>query len=1076
MMRYFAIPRLTFAWSMIAAAAVVAADEPIDFDRDIRPILSDHCFQCHGPDEASRDSELRLDTSHMMTAVIDGRRVVEPGDPAASELYRRISATDQAERMPPPDAERPLSAAQIESLRKWIEQGAQWQQHWAFVPPARPDLPHVQDKAWLQNPIDAFVKSRLEAEGLTPQPPADKTTLLRRVTLDLTGLPPTPTEIAAFLADDAPNAYQRVVDRLLASPRYGERMAVPWLDAARYADTSGYQTDGVRVMWRWRDWVIGAMNANMPFDQFTIEQLAGDLLPDPTLDQLIATGFNRNHRANSEGGIVFEEYLAEYAVDRVETTFAVWQGITIGCARCHDHKYDPFSQQDFYRLFAFFNNLPERGRVIKYGNSAPMIKSPTALQQRRLQALRAELTGCRRHLRDLEPEIGAAQQRWEANLEASNELDWTISDNLLVHFPFDDTADNIARSTAASEVANGSDEIDADDKDSPPAGADGKGPTNFVDGPVGQAAVFDGVSLVQSPGTVPLAGSDEFSIAFWIHPEQTTESTILSLMNDEDSRDNGFSIDLTAGKIRVQFGPRWLDDAIRLQSREAIAPNRWTHVAITYDGTQMADGLRLWINGNRQPADVLLDIFTGTFSTEKYALRIGPSGRDANFSGKIDDVRIYRRQLSPLEVGIASCSATITEIAALPVNDRTPQQQAKINQYFLRHAAPASVRELDAQIRQLHKALKRLDAEIPTTMIMAERPEPAETFVLRRGEYDKPGARVERGTPAAMPPLPSDAPLNRLGLARWLVDPANPLTARVAVNRLWQIHFGTGLVPTSEDFGSQGQRPTHPKLLDWLATEFVRTGWDVKAIQRLIVTSATYRQSSNVDSDVLARDPENRLLARASRLRLSGEMVRDQALAVSGLLHGPIGGPSVKPYQPPGLWKEISSDTYQQDSGSALYRRSLYTFWKRTVPPPAMATFDATAREACTIRRSRTNTPLQALALMNDVTYIEAARSLAGRMVAEAGNQPHAQIRFGFRLVTGRSPNPNEMEILVASFQRSRERFAADPKAARQFAGIQADQDNGSENSASEPPVAERAATTLLANLLLNLDETIMRE
>jgi hypothetical protein len=762
----------------------------IDFDRQVRPILADNCFACHGPDAGQRKARLRLDTPEGALGPRPDGPVILPAKADQSPLIQRITSDDPQERMPPRRTGKRLTAQQIDALRRWIDEGAKWSVHWAFRTPRRPPLPEVKDPRWVLNPIDRFILARLEKEGLSPSPPADRATLLRRLSLDLTGLPPTPSEVDPVLADEHPHAYEKAVERLLSSPRYGERMALEWLDAARFADTHGYHIDSGRDMTRWREWVINAFNHNQPFDQFTVEQLAGDLLPGATREQKIASGFHRNHMINFEGGAIPQEYHNAYVVDRVNTTGTVWLGLSVACAQCHDHKYDPLSQREFYQLYAFFHNVPENGLDGSKGNAAPVLKTPTRDQQRRLDLLDAT--------------IGELQRR--------------------------------------------------------------KG------------------------GVLPA----------------------------------------------------------------------------------LQDGL----------------------------------------------------------------------------------------------------------LAGLKRARQDLYNSIPSTMVMQEMPRPRQTFLLVRGQYDKKGVQVRPATPAFLPPLPAGAPANRLGLARWLVDASHPLTARVTVNRYWQMYFGTGLVKTAEDFGTQGEPPSHPELLDFLATEFIASGWDVKRMQRLIVTSATYRQASAVRPDLHARDPENRLLARASRLRLPAEFIRDQALSVSGLLTGDIGGPSVSPYQPPGLWEELMSrldganwtaQTYVQSKGRDLYRRSMYTFWKRTSPPPSLTTLDAPDRETCTVRRARTNTPLQALVLMNEPTYVEAARKLAERILSEGGADADARIAFAFRLATARLPQPAEAAVLRRVLGEQLAVFRKDIKAAHKLLQVGEAPRNG------RLDVAELAAWSVVASMILNLDETITR-
>ena len=1037
------------------AAAENSLPEVIEFNRDIRPIFSDTCFTCHGPDEANRKTKLRFDTEAGAFADLEGHRAIVPGSLEKSEMFRRITAQDEAVRMPPVYSGRKLTQRQIDLVRRWIEQGAKWQKHWSFIPPAQPQLPAVRDKSWPRNPIDFFVLDRLEREGLSPSSPADRTTLIRRVTLDLTGLPPTPTEVESFLADKSSGAYEKVVDRLLQSPHYGERMAIRWLEAARYADTNGYQTDGERTMWRWRDWVIDAYNRNMPFNQFTIEQLAGDLLPNAPLAQKIATGFNRNHRGNGEGGIIPEEYAVEYVVDRVDTTATVWLGLTMGCARCHDHKYDPILQKEYYQVFAFFNNVPERGKAFKYGNSPPFVQSPTPEQREQLQEIDRKLKSAEDRLAKLAPEIAVAQTRWEKSLNAAFPMHWAVTDGLIAHFPLDgNTTDKIGEGSGGK--ARG--------------GEFQSGEPRYAPGKMGLAASFDGKAFVDAGDVGNFGFYDKFSLGAWIFPRGAKGGAVLSRMKD-GTGENGYSLTLREGKLQLNLVVRWLDDALRVETEESLAPDCWHHVMVTYDGSRLASGVRLYVDGKPEKIKVLLDELNQSFKTAE-PFRIGAGeGLESRFEGSIDDVRVYNMALSPEDARLAASSESITSIAAVPPAERTEQQRRKIQFCFLEKYAPKPLQGAREDVVSLRRQREQLIDSLPTTMVMEDMKIPRESHLLIRGAYDKPGERVPPGVPASLPPLPQCDKTNRLAFARWLVDPSNPLTARVAANRYWQMLFGTGLVKTVDDFGSQGEWPTHPELLDWLATEFMHTGWNVKALQKTILMSATYQQSSKVSPALLQRDPENRLLARGPRMRLSAEMVRDQALAIGGLLTDKIGGPSVKPYQPEGLWKDLSgTDDYVPDKGESLYRRSLYTFWKRAVAPPVMITFDAATREACTVRETRTNTPLQALTLMNDVTFLEAARGLAQRVLIEGGATPEKRLRLAFRLATARMPKPNEEEILRSDLDHHLDVYRRDPQAAVKLL-------TEGESSVNEKlDVSELAAYTAVASLILNFDETITKE
>ena len=1004
---------------LLALAAVVCVvpsargDPPaarVDYNRDVRPILAENCFQCHGRDEKARKADLRLDTR-------DGlRAAVVPNDPGKSALIERVTAHDPAEVMPPPKTGKTLTAKQVATLRAWVEQGAAWADHWAFTPVSRPPVPTHPDaarRAWARNPVDAYVLATLTDNALSPSLEADRVTLIRRVTLDLTGLPPTPEEVDAFLADAAPNAYEKVVDRVLTSPRYGERMAWRWLEAARYADTNGYQTDAGRDMWRWRDWVIEAYNRNLPFDRFTVEQLAGDLLPNPTLDQRIATGFNRNHRGNSEGGIVPEEYAAEYVADRVETTATVWLGLTTNCCRCHDHKYDPLSQKDYYRLFAFFNNVPEKGRAVKFGNSPPVLKAPTREHSRQLAVLDERVRDAERRLAGTQDEIATAQERWEKAADPATVLDWSPRRGMTNRWTVRDFDRHLEAGTA---------------------------------GDFG----FD----------------DRFTLACRVAPGEL-DGTILS-RRGEDPQAEGYAVHLVRGKVQVHLTKRWLDDALRIETESTLEPEVSHHVAVTYDGTRLAAGTRVYVDGVEAKTRVLLDELNQSFRTDQ-PFRIGAGrGPDHRFNGVVDDVRIYGRVLEADEARVLAVAASPADILRTPAAKRTPAEAAKLAAYFREVAAPPPLRDAVADLRTLREERARYWDAVPAVMVMEELPTPRDTFVLIRGEYDRRGEKVTAGTPARLNPFPAGTPTNRLGLARWLVDPANPLAARVAVNRAWQLHFGTGLVKTTEDFGTQGAFPSHPELLDWLAAEFA-TDWDVKRLHRLIVTSATYRQASRVTPELLAKDPEDRLLARFPRLRLAPEMVRDQALLASGLLVERLGGPSVRPYQPAGLWKELSgAGDYVPDTGDGLYRRSLYTYWKRTAPPPVMAAFDAAGRETCWVRETRTNTPLQALALLNETGFVEAARVLAQRVMREAA-EPDARLVRAFRIVTGRTPAEAELRVLRRGLDAHRADFRRDPAAARRLLAIGA--------AAADPALdaPELAALTTVCGLILNLDEAVTK-
>ena len=1013
----------------IAGALLPATANGVDFRRDVRPILSDRCYACHGPDAATRMSPLRLDTEKGAFAELPGGRfAIVPGKPDQSELIARLEAPDPARRMPPQAlGHAPLSAQQTALLRQWVREGAKWSGHWAFEPLVKPAANAAEESEWGLNPIDSFVLARLQEAGLQPSPEADRSKLLRRVTLDLTGLPPTAEEVREFLADDSAKAYEAAVERLLASPRFGERMAFRWLEAARYADTNGYQNDRPRDMWRWRDWVIDAFNDNMPFDQFTVEQLAGDLLPDATLSQRIATGFNRNHRGNAENGTDPDEYQVEYAVDRLETTATVWLGLTVGCARCHDHKYDPISQREFYQFYAYFNNVSDRGRYYKYGNTPPIVHAPTRDQLEQLEAMDSRIkrlaSRLERHAAHVEASLAAA------DLDSAEA--WAYSERLAARRTFD----------------------------SAPAG-----PHSLFGG----AAELDGRRYFDLGDIADYDFYDPFTLSAWIRPDRETGGVVGRYLT---SGPKGYGLFLVNGKLQLRIDTGSISDRMRVESVETVPLAQWTHVAGVYDGTRNTDGMRLYINGRPAGLTVLVDESLNSTRVETN-LRIGhgPGAQD-RFAGHVDDVRVYSRALDASEAAVLAVRETPAEVAALAADQRTPAQRLKLRWAYLEHAAPSEISAAWKDLRDLRLKREAFIAALPTVMVMDEREDTRATHILFRGAFDAPRERVEPGLPAALPPLPEGLPNNRLGLATWLTSPENPLTPRVTANRFWQMLFGRGIVSTVEDFGSQGAAPTHPELLDWLAADFLESGWDVKGLIRTIVSSATYRQSSNVLPELLERDPDNLLLARAPRLRLPAESIRDQALAIANLLSGDPGGPSVKPYQPGGLWKELSNwGAYSNDHGDKLYRRSLYTFWKRTLGPPAMLAFDAAARETCVVRQERTNTPVQALNLMNDPTYNEAARVFAERMLNEGGSRDSERLAYGFVLATARQPAAEEAAILRSSLNRYRDRYQTRPEDAEIYLAT----GEHRRDESIDPP--ELAAFAAVASMLLNLDETITRE
>jgi mono/diheme cytochrome c family protein len=1043
-------------WSFLALAAITlhfpAAAAPtsppsVDFDRQVRPILSDNCFACHGPDEKHRMMGLHFDTKE---GAFGKPGVIVPGDSAHSKMYLRISNPNEAMRMPPAASGHKLTPAQIETIKTWIDSGANWQRHWAFVAPVRPGLPAVKQAAWVRTPIDRFVLAKLEQEGLAPSPEADKATLLRRVTFDLTGLPPTPNELQAFLSDNSANAYEKVVDRLISSPHYGERMAVPWLDLARYADTHGYHIDSAREMWPWRDWVINAFNRNMPYDQFTIEQIAGDLLPNATEQQKIATGFNRNHMINFEGGAIPQEYQNEYIVDRIEATSTAWLGITLGCARCHDHKYDPLTQKDFYSFGAFFNGIDEQGLDGYKGNAKPFLQLPSAQQT----AMKESLSQA---IKQKDAELLQSESAWERQQRAMPVAD--ITDGLIAEYPMDDSLADRLHSTSSAKVLNGK--------------------LEFASGLAGRAADFDSEPQVSYGNAGAFSSSKPFAIGFWVKADGPSGMALLQRFATSPKEGAGYEIalDYCAKKtcnVIVRLQDKGARSGIEVKSQRGAELEAWSHVAVTYDGSGSARGVQIYVDGGLVPVDIVRDqLLKANF--DKGELQTGNKEWGTPLKGQLSDLRFYDRRLyanEVLELGLLGPMRTVLDV---PADRRSKEQSRWLRNYFVTNVANSLEKQQKKDLETLNRGLDELNSEIPSTMVMAEMAKPRDTFVLKRGDYRSPTEKVLPNTPGVLPPLPADAPRNRLTLAKWMVDPSNPLTARVAVNHFWQMYFGVGLVKTAEDFGSQGDPPANQELLDWLATEFVQSKWDVKAMQRLIVTSAVYRQASKVTPELLEKDPENRLLARGPRFRLPAEMIHDNALAVSGLINDKIGGPSVFPYQPKGLWEEMafggdfSAQTYVQSHGPDLYRRGIYTFIKRTVPFPGLNTFDAPSREKCSARRTITNTPLQALLLMNDPTYLEAARSLAQRDLKEAPSNEEGRVRYAFRLVTEREPSAQESEVLSKLYEKERTHYETNKGAAEKLITI------GESKPDARFAPADLAAWTMVASTILNMDETVTK-
>jgi hypothetical protein len=1044
---------LPFLVSLLAAGPA----DRVDFLFQVKPILAEHCYACHGPDEQSRKAGLRLDLPAGLRAPLDsGADLLVPGKADESELFLRISSTDEARVMPPPSAKNPLSAEQIAIVGRWIDQGALLPQkaHWAFnslgqVPLPAPPLPAASSSTQ-QNPIDAFVDARLRALGLERRPRASAAVLGRRLAIDLTGLPLAPDALECFERDFSAEAFDRLVDRLLCAPAYGERMAVEWLDLARYADTYGYQADVDRDMSAWRDWVVSAFNAGMPFDQFLTWQIAGDLLPNPTREQYLATAFNRLHRQTNEGGSIEEEFRTEYVADRVHTFGTAFLGLSLECARCHDHKFDPITQREYYQLFAFFNNIDESGLYSHFTRATP---TPALLLYD--EAARAVHEELRQRIEAQEQVLAREEARALSRFDA-----WLASGG-----------------APSPPLPVASYAFDAIEQNKSPNSVDAAKPALLIDDPLlvegrfAQALQFSGDNSAQCAGVGVFRRTDPFSYSLWVKPAGVQERAVVLHRSRAwtDSGSRGYELLLERGIPSFALIHFYPGNALHARGKQALEPGRFSHLAVTYDGSSRAAGLRLYLNGQPLELEVVRDNLTRDIRHRKewgddtggVELTLAGRFRDSGFKGgAIDELMVFDRCLSAVEVRFLAAGGA-------PV--QTPDSREELFRHFVQcvDEPSAQARALLRQLREQEDDLVGRAAEI---MIMKELPARRPTYVLKRGQYNMPLDPVQPGTPAAILEFPPGFSPNRLGLAQWLTDRRNPLVARVVVNRLWKMHFGRGLVATPEDFGSQGQLPTHPELLDWLAGWFIDQGWDLKALHRLIVGSATYQQSSAAPAEAYAADPDNRWLSRGPRHRLSAEQLRDSALAVSGLLSPRMGGPSVKPYQPRGLWEESGTGkTYVQDHGEALYRRSLYTFWRRTAPPPTMVMFDATPREVCSAKRETTATPLQALVLLNDPQYLEAARVLAERLVRAEPSVPQARIERAFRLVIGRAARPEELNILRELYASQLAQLAAAPEAAGKLASV------GEYPRDAALSAAEVAATAIVVSTCMNHDEFVMK-
>ncbi len=1037
-----------------ASAAVFVATFPasaaVEFNRDIRPILSENCFQCHGPDPGSRKEDLRLDTKEGFFASTEDRGpTVVAGKPDQSPMFQRVMSDDPDEIMPPPKSHKQLKAHEKELLRQWIAEGADWQPHWSFLAPPRPPVPtNLSDPAWVRNPIDAFVLAKLDAADLKPAPEADRRTLVRRLALDLTGLPPTVAELGAVLADPSPDWAAKFTKTRMDSPRWGEHRGRYWLDAARYADTHGMHFDNYREMWPYRDWVIKAYNTNLPFDQFVVDQIAGDLLPNPTLDQKVATGFHRCNITTNEGGTIVEENLANYARDRVETTSWVFLGLTANCAVCHDHKFDPITTKDFYAMSAFFRNTTQPGLDGNVKDSTPSIPVPMPEDRARADALPGEIAAAKAMLEKRRAEAAPEFKDKLAAVKPGSVRDVVSRDKVVFHALLND---------AASLPVNVK-----------PVGTIEWSP----DGKLGPAPQLKAGASFELGDLGDFEKDEAFSYGAWVRPNRDKGAgSPLARMDQKDGY-RGWDLFQADGNVAAHILHRWPDNALKVSTTSTpLKPGSWQHLFVTYDGSGKAAGIKIYVNGEPAPTKTDNDSLTETIRTGT-PLRIGQRSETEAFDGSVQDVRLYGRTLKPEEVKAIAERGAFKALLAVPADKRTPEQETALYEQYLA-AYDEPFRTATDQLAALESEQVAITARSAITHVQAERMDAQPMAkILSRGQYDQPGEDVEPAVFHALHPMPEGAPKNRLGLARWLVAADNPLTARVTVNRFWQEIFGTGLVKSAEDFGIMGEIPPNQALLDWLAVEFRESGWNVRHLFELIVDSATYRQASLITEEKLARDPENRLLSRGPRFRMDAEMVRDYALAASGLLVEKTGGPSVKPYQPDGVWEtvampESNTRNYVQDSGDALYRRSLYTFLKRSAPPASLDIFNATSRETACLRRERTNTPLQALVTLNDTQFFEAARRLAENALREGMGVPASVLEAMSLRILARPLTPEESALVLANRDAFAAFYAAHPDEAKAAVTVGA-----SVPDATLDP-AELAAWTMTANQLLNLDETL---
>jgi hypothetical protein len=1117
----------------------------LDFNQDVQPILASNCFSCHGPDPEMRKAGLRLDLEESAFRKRPGHPdAIVPGHPEQSELIKRIESKDPHHLMPQTSLgeAKPMKDADIAVLRQWIKEGAVYRPHWAFEKPVKPPMPAIeQSDGWARTPIDAFILARLKKEGLHPSPEADKATLIRRVTLDLTGLLPTPAEVRAFQKDDSPQAYEHLVDELLARPTFGEERARYWLDYARYADTYGLHYDNSRDIWPYRDYLIRSFNSDKPFDQFAMEQIAGDLLPSKNLDPLIASGYVRLGVSSNEGGTIPEELRVNIARERAEAYGAAFMGLTVGCAVCHDHKYDPTTQKDFYALTAFFNNLEEKPFNDDRPVWAPVARIPRPQNQQEYNRVWAERSELAERLRTLHLQQRELVQRW---IESRRALPQPVSDGKLVlRLRLDEGGGEVLKNSAphAQPASFPIGKFKPQWGETTWLWPDFRLDTNthIV---LGQTGDFERNQAFSSGGWFMMRSAPNYSL-------DNASGALLSKM-DSTAHNRGWDLVTEKGIISVELvnqGPKEIGVVKDAQEKEKkapkpkpikeafqfptpedltakdLAPNKpkpkkeapkkkeekkaeakpaapkkpedttpqialkvstvgplpldghWRHVFFTYDGSGKASGIKIYVNGTPVETKVILDTLGDSTIRTQAPMQLGWRHPDANPAHDVryQDIRIYGRALTAEEAKRLPFEDYVAEVTSKPADQWNADERHAVSEFYFNNIDP-SVKEIEQQIKPLNAQLDKLSEGGDLTLVSWERPSLAYANVLTRGVYTARTERVEANTPHYLPPLPANEPHDRLALARWTVSADNPLTARVTVNRMWNEVFGTGLVETTEDFGIMGQRPSHPELLDWLAVEFRESGWNIKHMYKLMVMSAAYRQSARSAPEQLSKDPKNLLLAHGPRFRMDAEMLRDVALESGGLLIDRIGGPSVKTYQPANVWEQVGiggSDTlvYEQQQGDALYRRSMYTYWKRMAMMPDMDAFDAPMRDVVCTRRQRTDTPLQALVTMNDVQWVEAARALAERVIKEGGKQPEQRLQLMSEILLSHDPPPQMAAVLEGSLAQMEKHYAADPKAAHALVGV------GEKKSDASIPAPELAAWTMVANEMLNLDEMVTK-